>query len=200
MSQTENDGGLEPNPHSRLEDPQQVTIREAKPEDVEDLRMVLEESVVNPITKETVQEDVEELLADVQDSLRAQDGPKYLVAQTPEGEVVGMMGLQIPGDAMKRFALSPNPGELINAYVAENQRGKGTGRALVQALEQTARDQGFTELVVNSGPRYAFSGWPFWNKMFGAPAGVAKGYYEGQYDAMVWRTDLAAAPNQPTST
>jgi RimJ/RimL family protein N-acetyltransferase len=49
-----------------------------------------------------------------------------------------------------------------------------------------ARRKRATELIVNSGPRYRESGWPFWDKKFGPARAMAFGYYDG-YDANVWQ-------------
>lgn len=90
-----------------------------------------------------------------------------------------MMGLQTPGETMKSFAVTDNPAEIINAYVAYDQRGMGTGRSLVKHLEELASQKGYKEVILNSGPRYMRSGWPFWRRIYGEPAGVAKNFYDG---------------------
>ncbi|MEK7095974.1 MAG: GNAT family N-acetyltransferase [Patescibacteria group bacterium] len=167
-----------------------VTVREVKLEDVENLRPVLEQSICNPITKEVIQDEVEEVLFSVRETAQGLDDRTYVIAETPEGRIVGVMGLQEPDEVMRSFADTDNPVEIINAYVAYDQRGMGTGRSLVKHLDELAKQRGYKEIVLNSGPRYMQSGWPFWRKIYGEPAGVAKNFYNGRYDAMVWRKSL----------
>lgn len=100
------------------------------------------------------------------------------------------MGLQVPGETMRAFASSANPAEIINAYVSASQRGRGIGSALLRGMEQTAKDEGYSELIVNSGPRYQLSGWPFWQRMYGEPVALAEDYYGPRFHAAVWRKSL----------
>lgn len=159
--------------------------------DAELLRPVLESAVRNPITREIVYEDVEDILASVPRSDEDMDRKYTIVAwslETPKA--LGMMSLMMPDTVMRAFAQTPHPIELTNAYVLDDVRGGGLGRTLVQHLEDRAIDQGHTEIVLNSGPRFRFSGWPFWQKMYGEPVGVAKDYYGPRFDAPVWRKML----------
>lgn len=167
-----------------------VVIRQLQEQDRSDLRAVMESVVRNPVTGEVIKDEVEEILASMKNSLENPGTKTYFVAQTPEGRVVGMMGLQPPGDVMRQFTTTPNPIEIINAYVLSDQRGTGIGHELVNHLEEEAKNRGYTEIVLNSGPRYRFSGWPFWRRKYGEPAGVAEKFYDGEWDAMVWRKDL----------
>lgn len=82
-------------------------------------------------------------------------------------------------------------GEPIPEEVEEDLQflrgGNGIGTALVQALEETARQKGFTEVVLNSGPRYENTGWGFYDKLPGfRRAGVAVQFYGEGGDAPVW--------------
>lgn len=46
-------------------------------------------------------------------------------------------------------------GELKRMYVCPAERGRGVGRAILSALESTARDLGITRLVLETGVRQA---------------------------------------------
>jgi GNAT superfamily N-acetyltransferase len=156
----------------------------------EELRPALESAVRHPLTQEIISEEVDEILASV-DLARQNQGDRYYAIAVDAGDkVIGMMGLQTPDESMLAFATTGNPGELINAYILGDQRGTGVGRGLVSHLEAKAIEQGHDELLVNSGPRYMLSGWPFWRRMYGEQADVAKDYYGPSFDAMVWRKTL----------
>lgn len=159
--------------------------------DVELLRPVLESAVVHPLTHEVFADEVEEDLRAVEASIAGENDRYYAIARTSGGLVVGMMGLQTPGEEMLEFATTERPIELINAYVLASSRGIGIGQALVHHLEDKAKEDGHTELLLNSGPRYQRRGWRFWREMYGEPVGILKDYYGPRFDARVWRTSLS---------
>ena len=167
-----------------------VSVREFALEDLNDLRPVLESTIVNPFTKEIIRDEVEETLKSLEQSLESKSSRSYFVVQSPEGRVIGMMGLDIPSETMARFATTPSPIEIVNAYVIVTERGSGAGRSLVEHVESVAKSKGYTEIILNSGPRYMRTGWPFWRRIYGEPVGVAKKYYDHQWDAPVWHKVL----------
>jgi len=154
------------------------------------LRPVLESAVINPITGEVFTDEIEEDLRSVEQSRDGLNERYYAVARTSGGLVIGVMGLQRPEQEMLAFTNTENPIELINAYVLRSSRGLGAGQALVHHLEDKAKEDGHSELVLNSGPRYQWSGWPFWRSMYGEPVGMLKDHYGPSFDAMVWRAQL----------
>ena len=167
-------------------------VRAAKAEDATQLRLILEQSIRSSRTGLPMESEIESTLESIKASAEGLGKRRYAVAEDAHGEVVGVMGLAEPDSVMRSFAETDKPIEIVNAYVARNQRGNGVGRALVGHLEKLAASEGYTEVVVNSGPRYRESGWPFWEKMYGAPS-VAEKYYDGQWDAMVWRKSLSTS-------
>jgi GNAT superfamily N-acetyltransferase len=114
---------------------------------------------------------------------------QFLVAER-EGTVLGIMGIQTPTDRMLNYTQTDQPIELITAMVSKDSRGEGIGKLLVNALLAKATSEGAKEVIVNSGPRYRLTGWPFWQKQFGVPVAIATGYYGPGGDAMVWRKAL----------
>ncbi|WP_171129520.1 MULTISPECIES: GNAT family N-acetyltransferase [unclassified Ruegeria] len=64
-----------------------------------------------------------------------------VVARSETGEIVGC-------GMMKRF--DDVTGELKRVFVTEAARGTGTGRALIEAREQAARDMGLTRLIADT--------------------------------------------------
>jgi len=92
---------------------------------------------------------------------------------------------------MAPFASTARPVEMINAYVDSlHRQGRGVGTALVRELERLARASGYTEMMLNSGPRYRQSGWEFFDRLGYERRGLAHDLYgEGQH-APVWNKFL----------
>lgn len=167
------------------------TVRSAEERDLIPLRPILETWVRDRNTKLVVQDEITRILEAVRESARGENDIVYLVAETSEGEVVGMMGLRQPEERMLAYTSTPLPAELINAFVHKDHRGgRGVGHALVNGLERIARARKHTEIVLNSGPRYQLSGWSSWNRLFGNPIAVAANYYGEGGNAPVWRKEL----------
>ncbi len=167
------------------------TIRLAREGDGASLRSILETWIRDPDTKQVIDDEIEEVLEAVKQSAKNQGEATYFVAETLQGEVIGMMGFRPPEEKMKPYVTTSKPAELISAYVAQNHRGgRGVGHALVNTVRQRAKEKGYTEIILNSGPRYKFSGWPIWMRLFGKPVAVAKEYYGEGGDAPIWREIL----------
>ncbi|MDA7963203.1 GNAT family N-acetyltransferase [Ruegeria sp.] len=64
-----------------------------------------------------------------------------LVARKTTGEIVGC-------GMMRRF--DEHTGELKRVFVSDTARGTGTGRALIEAREQVARDMGLKRLIADT--------------------------------------------------
>jgi len=167
------------------------TVRPLDEKDLESIKEILEVWVKDRDTGEPrpgeVQEDLDVMLA----SIRGKNDRSYLVAED-SGKVIGVIGMKKPDEVMMGFARSPNPYELVNAYVdPDYRRGRGVGSSLVLELEYLARQKGFTELVLNSGPRYEKTGWEFYDKIGYKRVGLAEKYYGDGGDAPVWSKMLA---------
>lgn len=155
----------------------------------EQLRVVLRSTVIDRETEYPALEEIDEILASIPKTDKEMMHKYTVIARgAGNGAVLGMMSLKEPDAIISSFALSANPIEITNAYVGERQ--SGIGSALVKHLESKARTDGRTEVVLVSGPRFEFSGWPFWQKMYGEHVGVAERYFEGTYDGRVWRKSL----------
>lgn len=163
-------------------------VRLAEERDIVLLKPILETWIRDRIANQLIPEEIGEVLKDVTGSINHTNNITYLVAETVDGKTIGMLGFRPPEEKMLSYISTKNPIEMITAYVAKEHRGgKGVGKALVSKGEELARQRGNTEIIFNSGPRYKFSGWPIWMKMFGRPIAVAKGFYGEGGDAMVWR-------------
>lgn len=127
--------------------------------DLPTIKPILETWIRQKETGEIIAEEVQEVLEYMRSSIDQQNDRTYFVAEEPDGKVVGVMGTKTPDELMCGFATTNNPTEMVNAYVSVDKRGgKGVGSALVRTLETEARAKGFTEIVLNSGPRYKDTG------------------------------------------
>ena len=102
--------------------------------------------------------DVQRLSADQQTEVRARYGGKdepgtppsaadisvVLVARDDDGTALGCGALRALGDGVA---------ELKRMYVAPSARGHGIAKAVLAALEDAARDRGWTTLRLETGPR-----------------------------------------------
>lgn len=167
----------------------QPLIREARLRDIPALHPIFEHWVTDMDSGAVLTDEVAADAAYIADAINGQAAPHFLVAEEDK-QVLGIMGIQPPTDTMRRYATTDDPAELTFALVADNARRKGIGSSLVEALSAIAIENGSTELVVASSQRYATSGWPFWEKLFGKPVGISPGYGGSGGDALVWRQTL----------
>jgi GNAT superfamily N-acetyltransferase len=172
------------------EQPFPGTVRPLQLEDLCSLRPILETWIVDRQTKQPLPEEVDETLEAMRQSIDGVNNRTYFVAQSEDGQVVGVMGMRAPDERMIPFTQTTNPVEVVNAFVSKTHRRKGIGKALITSIESVARSQGKTEIILNSGPRYQLSGWGAWKKIFGDPMGIAQDYYGEGGNAPVWRKTL----------
>jgi len=173
------------------EKPFGTTVRSAEERDIEPVRSILADWVKDPETGAVLTEEIDEIIGELSKSLVGESSSQFMVAEALDGSVLGLARISPVSEKVKQFAQSNNPVELFNLYVAAGQnKGKGVGTALFEAVQSLAREQGYTEVMLNSGPRYKESGWGFYEKVIGPPAGAMKDYYGPGYDAMVWRKEL----------
>jgi hypothetical protein len=183
-------------------DPDAAIIREPRLEDIAALQPILEHWIRDRRTGELLTEEVASTLRAIETSIEGQGETRYRVAETPAGEVIGVMGLKPAAESMKPFTAGTRSAELINAFVSPDKLIKGTGLALATQLEGVARQEGYDEVVINSGPRYKDTGWSFWTALYDQPVGIARGLYGQGGDAPVWRKALdeehSSKPELPT--
>jgi GNAT superfamily N-acetyltransferase len=162
--------------------------------DPEQVVPVLESAVRNPFTNEVFKDEVAGILADVEAVWGGSESMYYAVAVSAGGKVLGMMGLKRPSERLREVAEGANPIELVNAAVLDSVRGQGVGNSLVNHLEDYGLRQGHDEVILTSGPRYQFSGWPFWTRQYGPPHATLERYFDNKYHAKVWSTPLPRPP------
>jgi GNAT superfamily N-acetyltransferase len=135
---------------------------------------------------EIIHDEVEETFKAMGESIIGINRRTYFVAEASDRQVIGVIGITAPDKRLHQYIKTNNPVELINAFVHPNHRRKGVGKALVKFIENYAKNKGYTEIILTSGPRYQFSGWEAWIKLFGSPIVTAKNYFDRKYPAKVW--------------
>ena len=87
------------------------------------------------------------------------------------------------------FSITDNAIEIINLFVLPDQAKRGIGKALVDKVEwEAALVGGYSEIIVNSGPRYKETAWGFYDQLPGfSRVGILKDQYGPGRDAPVWR-------------
>lgn len=138
-------------------------------------------------------EDIQKLIENVEASLENTSNRKYFFAKV-DGQIAGMVGLQTPDEKTKQTyaetAGTDNPIELVNMYVSEEVAGTGVGRMLVTMAELYAKSQGYTEVILNSGPRFRETAWGFYEKIGYERVGQLDNYYGEGIHAPVFRKEL----------
>jgi ribosomal protein S18 acetylase RimI-like enzyme len=167
------------------------TVRPLRAADLPSIQRILELWVRDTPSSPPLADEIAGHLARMSNSLVEERGARYLVAVTETGEIVGVVGMRPPDVKMLPFTSTERPVEMINAYVDPHHRkGCGVGTVLVRELERLARESGFTEMVLNSGPRYRSSGWEFFDKLGYERRGLAHDLYGEGVHAPVWRKIL----------
>lgn len=166
------------------------TIRPLRQDDLPAVERILQIWVRDSPSSAPVAAEIAEFLARMSGSVTEERGYRYLVAATKEATIIGVVGMQPPSPEMVPFASTERPVEMINTYVHSRQRGHGVGTALVRELERLAREHGYSEMIVNSGPRYRDSGWKFYDKLGYERRGMACDLYGDGAHAPVWSKQL----------
>jgi len=168
-----------------------VTVRSIRTSDVSALRPILETWIRYPDTHALISEEITDVLNRAYEAAAKKGTSKYFVAETNEGQIAGMIGLQSPDYAILPLATTPQPIEMTNFYVDAELRNSGVGTTLFNMAASQALQAGFSEMIWNSGPRYRETAWGYYTHKFGEPIGVLKDYYGPTYDAPVWHFVLS---------
>lgn len=155
--------------------------------DIVGIKPILQTCIINSKTGKEASDEITQVLGEMEDSLNGNNDNLYLVALEDE-QVIGIIGLRKPKPELIKFARTHNPAELINAYIAKDHRGgKGVDAALVRGIETEAKARGYTELVLNSEPKYNQDCRDFYNKLEGYKnVGIIKKLKGKHGNALVW--------------
>lgn len=166
------------------------SVRELKIDDLDQLRPILERWIRTTVDGEVIKEEVEEDLQTMRDSLEGRlDATFFVAVRQSDNSVAGVGGvLRAPRPAVKQFMVTERPVELINMYMSD--REGGIGSAVLAKAEDFAKKHGYTEMGLDSGPRYEKTAWGFYDKKGFTRVGIAKDRYGEGGDAPVWEKIL----------
>jgi len=94
-------------------------------------------------------------LAETEHRLRVEDDPSFVVAVRESGRIVAFVHTStlqhrhLAGNLNFHLSLGGNPGGIGNVGVARSQRGKGLGRAVMEAAIEVLRAKGATGISVD---------------------------------------------------
>lgn len=155
--------------------------------DERSLRETLSSTVVDPETNEPFDDEIQAIIDRIKGAHGGDPGYVYYIALIGDA-IRGVMGMRRVGgeqDPMRKFA-EGNAVEVINASVHREAPKVGIGTMLLGAIHDEASKSCADVVVVNSGPRYQKTGWPFWKKHYGEPSGLAEDLYGPGTHAPVW--------------
>lgn len=162
-------------------------VRELEARALPSVRRILESRIRAPDSGEVLTDEVAEVIETMRRAVEGREVARFLAAVTGAGTVVGVLGMRPLAPAMKGYARGKRPIEMVHAFVAVGGAAKGVGSSLVEALESRARQDGHDEMLLNSGPRYASTGWGFFDRQPGYERlGVLENYYGQGQHAPVW--------------
>lgn len=168
-----------------------VVILDLQKEDMPDLMPIMRHWIRNG--SEVLEDEVEETVAVIRESLSEASWNHYLVAKDENGKVLGFMGYGTVNPRMKMFRSSADTcsAGLLTAFLSPNARGKGVGRLLLSSLFDKAGISGAAEMIWSSNPRYRDTAWKFYTSMAGDPAGTINDlFYKGSISP-VWKKILS---------
>lgn len=136
---------------------------------VEQLRPVLESTIIDPQTRLPVDTEIDKQLGEIRASVDDTHSPHFVARM--DGKLVGVMGMRpyTPTDTY------PNgwgkPAEIVHAHVSQAAQRAGIGTALLAHTELVAMNHDYDELAVPNGP------WLRWGK---------DGFFRKTFDRMTF--------------
>lgn len=125
----------------------------------------------------------------------AKDGEaRYFVIRDDHNRTFGLCGLKHPDARMNMIKSNSHVKaiEIVDLFIAEEERGKGYGEKLLIYTVEQAAIAGYDEVVFNAGPEYTKDRLHLLIRLFGEPTGIIPEYYGNSPDGdtPVWRYGL----------
>ena len=165
-----------------------VAIRQPTMNDLDAIAEMLRERE-DEATGSRLSDEIDRRISLIEDTLRRATMGRFFVAVLADGRIVGMGGLQADAIAPDLITSDERPIEAVMVHVRPLHRRRGVGQALLAAIERTARELGYTTLLVVSGSRNR-DAYPFWVGRYGEPSRCDKNYFGPGEERTVWRWPL----------
>ncbi len=170
-------------------DAMQARVRSLEADDISDVKTILEtwmrDEVGGPVRTHNVEQAIVRMMASAESSDKS-----YVVVEDDQGSVVGVGGFTTVGIDDTLAARFKRPAELVNVYVAADERGRGYGTILVDELERRIRQLGCSHLIVVSGSRNREHGYPFWDRRYGNRYQTDDNFFGPGAERVVWVEEL----------
>lgn len=141
---------------------------------------------------QVIEAEVNQIVEMLRDDLLNNNKKVNLVARTPPGAAIGMMGCGDVNSRMVCYQSAPDirASGLVTAFLSPDHRGKGLGKSLLLALFERAGQKGWTEMIWSSNPRYRETAWKFYTAIAGEPVDMIEDFFESGAKSPIWRKSL----------
>lgn len=138
-----------------------------EPNDIDDLIEVSAQWVRNRFNGRVEYEELRVIRENMQSSLRSDKYTYiYYVLRDEQRKAIGCCTLREPEERMQKYKTTydTKSKELVNVFLHKDYRKQGLGRKLIEYTFTKAKEDGYEEVIWNSGMRYETSAWDFYKK------------------------------------
>jgi len=137
---------------------EKIEINKPKKEDLDDIKMVLAQWTDKKEVDKYIERIGKEIIG------RTEYNMQFWVVRN-DRKLVGVIGLSDPLPKVLFLTRTKKPAEIKILYIENNYRGKNMGERLVKFIEDEAKKQGFSGLLVRSAIRYRKTAYGFYKKL-----------------------------------
>lgn len=136
-----------------------LSIRELRKEDIKDIEAIYALYWPDDEFRKKLGDKLKGFIK--QDRDIQKQNPTYFVAEIDD-EIVGVAGLRNVPEHMKEFSSTSNPCEFY--ILAVKHPGHGVGKVLVEKVIESAKSNGYTEIIMYSGETHN-NAWRFYDRL-----------------------------------
>ena len=172
-----------------------LSLRRYRPEDHDRVQQLHDEPMraIGEFIDSVPDDDVADIEASYLDA-----GGEFLVGEY-DGKLVAMGGFR-PADGYLAAAIDCDPetaGEIKRRRVDEASQGRGFGQQVYDALEQRAREMGFTELVLDTSSKQPVAQQLYEKNGFAVVETIPLVYKDDQFEVAFYRKSLVGKTDNP---